>query len=261
MSELKRKLPKKIAGVFLFLLAISGWAGCSETSKDPKTPGSLKAQAVVDSAILVHGGERFEELDMEFDFRDMHYTARRDDGRFTYTRAFRDSANNQVRDVLNNKGLYREINGVKVNLPEERETAYTNSVNSVIYFALLPYGLNDPAVNKEYLGDVTINDEPYHKIKVTFDEEGGGEDYEDEYIYWIHKENYSMDYLAYKFHVNGGGMRFRDAYNVREVKGIRLADYVNYKPASDSLPLEKLDSLFERNELVEVSKIELVNIQ
>lgn len=90
-----------------------------------------------------------------------------------------------------------EINGSKVELPEERENAYANSVNSVIYFALLPHGLNDAAVNKEYLGEAIIKDQPYHKIKVTFDPEGGGSDHEDEFIYWIHQKSNSMDFLGY----------------------------------------------------------------
>jgi hypothetical protein len=64
-------------------------------------------------------------------------------------------------------------------LPEEKETAYANSLNSVIYFALLPHGINDDAVNKEYLAETTIKDQPYHKIKITFDPEGGGSDYEE----------------------------------------------------------------------------------
>lgn len=226
-----------------------------------QSPDSLKTQAVIDSAIMVHGGKNYEELNLAFDFRDIHYTARRDKGKFTYTRTFTDSLQNQVRDVLNNKGLYREVNGERVSLTEERNKAYRESVNSVIYFALLPYGLNDPAVIKEYLGEAKINGEPYHKIKITFQEEGGGEDHEDVYIYWIHKERYTMDYLAYSFHVNGGGMRFRKAFNDRMVQGIRFSDYENFKPPSDSIPLLKLDSLFERGELREVSVIGLENLK
>lgn len=263
MDAIKHLFSNKLTTALFILLAFSGWAGCSGSSENEnsETQNASKAQAVIDSAIMVHGGENYASFHLAFDFRDRHYTARRDDGQFTYTRTFKDSADNAVRDVLSNEGFYREINGERVDLPEERENAYTNSVNSVIYFALLPYGLNDPAVNKEYLGEVIVNNEPYHKINVTFDEEGGGEDFEDVYIYWIHKGTHSMDYLAYSFHVNGGGMRFRDAYNVRDIQGIRFSDYVNYKPESANIPLEKLDSLFESNELVEVSKINLENVE
>lgn len=88
---------------------------------------------------------------------------------------------------------------------------YYNSVNSVHYFAYLPQGLNDKAVQKELLGEVVLKGEPYYKVRVTFAQEGGGNDYEDVFIYWFHKQKFTMDYLAYEFHVDGGGMRFREA--------------------------------------------------
>lgn len=75
---------------------------------------------------------------------------------------------------------------------------------------------------KEYVGEVTIKGEPYHKIMVTFQQVGGGKDHDNKFYYWFHKENHTLDYLAYsKF-----GNRFRAAYNIRIVNGIRFADYV-----------------------------------
>ncbi len=66
-----------------------------------------------------------------------------------------------------------------------------------------------------------------------------------------------MDYLAYsKF-----GNRFRAAYNIRVVNGIRFADYVNFKSGALIEPdLEDYDNLYENSELTELSKIELEDI-
>ena len=218
-----------------------------------------KAQHVIDNTIETHGGGLFDNMALSFDFRDRHYTAFRKDGQYVYTREFTDSTD-QIKDVLGNDGFYREVNGQKVELPEEKETAYANSVNSVIYFALLPHGLNDDAVNKEYFGETTIKGEPYHKIKITFDPEGGGSDFEDEFLYWIHQTNHTVDYLAYSFHVEEGGLRFREAYNVRDIKGILFSDYNNYEPASDTLTLDELDAAFENSGLKKLSEINLANI-
>ncbi len=124
----------------------------------------------------------------------------------------------------------------------------------MIYFALLPHGLNDAAVNKEYLGEAIIKDQPYHKIKVTFDPEGGGSDHEDEFIYWIHQKSNSMDFLGYSFHVNEGGLRFREAYNVRNINGIIFSDYINYEPASNTITLDKLDIAFQNSGLKNLSQ-------
>ena len=60
--------------------------------------------------------------------------------------------------------------------------SYSASVNSVHYFAVLPYGLDGKAVNKTYVNKVDIKGKSYHKIKVTFNEEGGGEDFEDVFM-------------------------------------------------------------------------------
>ena len=98
-------------------------------------------------------------------------------------------------------------------------------------------------------------------MRVTFDEEGGGEDYNDIFIYWFDKEDFSMDYLAYQYFTEGGGIRFREAINVREIEGITFQDYVNYKPDSDSIKLVGIDQVFENGNLIEISRIELENVK
>jgi hypothetical protein len=219
-----------------------------------------KAQIVVDQAIAAHGGEKFENLQIAFDFRGRHYTAVRQGGSYTYTRSFTDSTG-RVEDRLNNEGFLRQVNGRPVALPEERKQAFSRSVNSVIYFALLPFGLNDPAVRKQYLGETTLKQRPYYKVKVTFAQEGGGDDYEDEFIYWINQKTHAVDYLAYSFQTDGGGIRFRQAYRPRVVAGLRFQQYINYEPAHQPVSLAELDKLFVAGQLKELSRIELENIR
>lgn len=239
----------------LFLSALT-FVACQSKEEENQ------AQLIVDKAIETHGGNAYEQAHFSFDFRDRSYEYERESGLFEYRRIFTDSIGQQNVDILNNKGFTRLIDGDTAQLQEKKAQAYTNSVNSVIYFALLPYGLNDAAVQKEYLGQTTIEGAPYHKVKVTFAEEGGGEDFQDEFIYWFHQENNTLDYLAYSFVENGGGYRFRKAYNPRTVGGIRWQDYINYKPASsEGLQLEQLDELFQAGKLEELSRIELINIQ
>ena len=125
----------------------------------------------------------------------------------------------------------------------------------------LPVGLNDAAVNKELMGKDSIDNKEYYEIKVTFDEEGGGEDHEDVYMYWIGTQNYQVDYLAYSFEVNEGGLRFRKAYNPRTIEGIRFVDYENYKMDNLSTSLDTLDDLYESRQLELLSKIETKNIE
>jgi len=141
-------------------------------------------------------------------------------------------------------------------------TKYTASVNSVHYFSVLPYGLNDNAVIRTLLEDERINDTDYYKVKVTFTQDGGGEDYEDVFVYWLNKESFKLDYLAYSYNEDDGvGMRFREAYNERYVNGLRFVDYNNYKAEDTKINLTKLGKAFENNQLKLLSKIELENVK
>jgi hypothetical protein len=163
-------------------------------------------------------------------------------------------------DAKRPNGFQRFISDSLVNLPDSLARKYGNSVNSVHYFAYLPYGLNDVAVNKKLLGEGEIGNEAYYKVQITFDKEGGGDDFDDVYIYWFNKKTLKPDYLAYEFHIDGGGMRFREAYNERFINGIRFVDYNNYKPKEEIL-LPAMDSLFEAGQLELLSKIELEEIR
>lgn len=236
----------------------TGTAGPEETAQE-EVPG--EARRIVDRAIEAHGSDLVDERRIEFDFRGRHYVSTRQGGKFTYERIFTDTTGDRIRDVLTNEAFYREVNGERISLPAKDSAAYANSVNSVIYFALLPYYLNDPAVVKAYLGEETVKGKPYHKVKVTFRPEGGGKDYEDVFIYWFHRDEYTMDYLAYNYQTEGGGARFREAYNIRTVDGIRFADYVNYKPDEKNMEVATFARLFESGGLEELSRIDIENVQ
>ena len=229
------------------LFLILGFS-CKENSPNPNlTPSEIEVQRIVDKTIEVHGGQKYDDLKIEFDFRDRHYKAERKDGIFKYERIFKDTAGQKFHDVLTNDSFERTIDEQPVEVTSKKQSAYSNSINSVIYFALLPYFLNDPAVMKDYVGEEKIKDLDYHKVKVTFRQEGGGKDYEDEFMYWINQETFTMDYLAYNYLTDGGGARFRKAYNIRIINGIRFADYVNYKPSEKTRDIDKFGQLFQND--------------
>lgn len=234
----------------LFILVVSVF-GCSSDSTDP--------QQIVDRAIENAGGEKFLKSTIEFDFRSRHYVTRRDGGIFSHERIFEDSTNT-IHDFLTNDGFRREINGTPVSVVDSMAVKYSNSVNSTIYFALLPLGLNDSAVRKKLIGKSTLDNESYFVVEITFEQEEGGNDFTDFFHYWIHDKKFTIDYMAYLYFSEGGGLRFRKAYNSRMVNGILLQDYINYKPRDNSATLSEIESLYKQNALEELSRIELTNI-
>lgn len=236
----------------LVLLVAITFVSCNTTLNDP--------QKIIDKAIAAAGGEKYLNSTIEFDFRDRHYRAERNGGTFSYERIVK-AGDSVVHDFVTNSGFQRKINDQLTEVADTMKTKYTSSVNSVIYFALLPYALNDPAVIKSFLGETSLNEKDYYKVKITFQPQGGGEDFEDTFIYWIDNKDFTIGYMAYSYEETDGiGLRFRKAYNPRTVNGILFLDYINLKPKTET-QITDLEELFKKGELEELSKIELVNIQ
>ena len=241
-----------IAAVFTVLALLISCAPAPEELRESRAP----AQQVIDRAIRAHGMEDFGNAAASFTFRDRHYGIERADGAFTYTRAFVDSLGRPTVDTLRNVGLRRSVNGHPVELSAKDSAAYANSVNSVQYFFSLPYGLNDPAVNATLLDSVRIEGELYDRVRVTFDREGGGTDFEDVYHYFFARRSGELDYLAYTFEADGGGIRFRKAINQRRIGGVLVQDYINYGLDGDDRDIESIAARFGRGELPQLSLIE-----
>lgn len=244
----------------LILVVLLSFYNCKE--KESKISQAMSAEDIIKKSIEVAGGDLFDRSDINFDFRDIHYRAIRNRGVFQLQRHFKDSIS-EITDVLSNSGFERFRDEEKIQLSDSLTALYSASVNSVHYFSALPYGLDGKAVHKTDLGSKEINDKAYYKIKVAFSEEGGGEDFEDEFIYWIDKERFVVDYLAYSYkEIDGSlGLRFREAYNVRFINELRFADYNNFKPVTSDIDLEYIDDAFIAEKLQLLSKIELRNIE
>lgn len=228
-------------------------AGCRP---GPEVP---EAQEIVDRAIEVSGGELYKTSRISFDFRGYHYVMEPQANNRVLKR-IRILETDTITDIKEGGNFKRLVNDSLVAVPDSMAIRYANSINSVHYFAYLPYGLNDPAVNKKLLGEVLVDGKPYYEVQITFDRKGGGKDYEDVYIYWFNKETFKPDFLAYSFESDGGGLRFRKAFNERYVGGIRFVDYYNFKSGQELHP-SVLDSIYMADKLEILSKIELRNIE
>ncbi len=217
------------------------------------------AEHIVKKSIEHYFPTGLDHKKITFDFRDRTYSAERYPSRYIYTRSFEDSTG-YVQDVLvNSNDLTRLINQDTTPVTEEWKKKYASSINSVLYFFQIPFVLTDPAAHKKLVGEVKIKGKNYWSVKVTFSEEKGGEDYDDQYIYWISKDDYAIDYFAYNYTVDGGGVRFREAINQRRIDSLLFQDYINYE-VKIGTPLESIPELFEAGKLKELSKIINENI-
>jgi hypothetical protein len=241
-------------GIFCTLLLFV-WSCENKASSSQKKTSTHKGQEVIDQAIIAHGQHLFENATLSFLFRDKQYSARRSDAEYIYTRSFKNGSALIEDMLINSTDFSRKKNDVSIEIEKEWAEKYSRSINSVLYFFQLPYLLNDLAVKKIDQGIKQIKGENYYQIKVSFQIENGGEDFEDEYLYWIDVNTFEIDYLAYNYITDGGGVRFRSAINKRRVNGLLVQDYINYAPLNKKIPLSSLITEFEKGALIERSRI------
>ncbi|WP_405411097.1 DUF6503 family protein [Maribacter sp. Asnod1-A12] len=253
----------------IFGIVLLVFLGCKDHSKQNKIAvdnaevnevfNKKNAEITIQDAIKAHGGSLYNTAHYEFVFRDKMYMFNNANG-YIYKVNFKDSTGNRIEDILNNGVFRRAVNDEVAELSEKDVAIHSNALNSVIYFATLPHKLDDKAVHKEGKGETTIKGEDYDIVRVTFGKEGGGTDHDDIFMYWVNKKSHYINYFAYSYSVNDGGVRFRSAYNPRTVDGIRFQDYINWE-AQVGTPLKELPSLFEKGELKELSKVETLNVR
>ncbi|MBP1839566.1 DUF6503 family protein [Formosa algae] len=258
----------------LIIFTIGLFASCQSTEKkkvistevtkdtipDPsEIPVSLsESEKIIQESIEAHGGDLYDSANYSFVFRKNTFQFKNDKSNYEYTKTYK-KGDSLIVDVLKSGDFSRSVNGSVVELSDKDIAVGTGAINSVIYFATLPYKLSDKAVNSKLIEKITVKGENYYAIQVTFDEEGGGEDHDDHYFYWINTKTKKIDFLAYNYSVNEGGVRFRVGYNKSVVDGITFQDYTNYEAAVGT-PLKDLPKLYEANSLKELSKIKTENV-
>ena len=245
----------------LFVAPLLFLLGCTVPKTDVDNPAQ-RARKLLQEAVKQNGLEDLNQTAIRFRFRDYEYRYEKSEGQYVYERWRRDTTSGKmIYDVLTNEGFHRFADGAEVPLEPKRRDAYANSVNSVVYFAFLPYALLDPAVQPRYLGRDTIKGEVLNLIGVTFRAEGGGKDFQDDYRYWFTPETHELKYLAYA-HPDGKIPRFRAAYNERTVDGIRVRDYRNYHtPQNTARNIDELAQDYEMGALPLLSVIDLEDVR
>jgi hypothetical protein len=216
-----------------------------------------KAQKIIAKSIKAHGGKAYDNFSIALDFRQFHLILTQNKGVFQYERTMTDSLKVVWRDVKNNAGFHREKNGVTVELTEKERLRYEEGINSQAYFILLPYKLQDKAVQLKYIGEGEVEGKKEYKIEVSFQKEGGGRDHEDVYCYWINQKTYLIDYIAYA----NGGPRFRKATTRHKAGTIIVQDYENYEIKDKTIPTSAYDRVYTEGGAKLLSKIEHLNVR
>ena len=238
--------------LLLILLLACKSDGQKKQSEKTGYNNKISSEYIIQKAIENSGKAKVFDHKISYKFRDKTYISEGNCGQFKMIRI---DSSRGIKDVYFKNELKRTVNGKAVELPDSTATRIKTSINSVNYFIHLPYRLEDPAVQVKRLANDTINNKVYYQLEVKFKEKGGGEDFQDVYRYWFNQNNYSMDYLAYTFVENGGGMRFRAKRFENKINDVVFQDYNNFKPTSNAMQINMLSSAYQKNKLEKVSEI------
>lgn len=235
----------------LVLVGALGWPGAAE--------GAESAADLVARSIEHHGGEIYENSEISFRICSKggcyDVVSRQIGGLYSHTVTGPDGR--CVRASNDDVSMWRE--GEKVAVSPGDEQRLRNWVSARIYFALLPYRLQDPSVRLEDMGTEAWDGETLRKVRVTF-ESGSSTSADDVFLHWFDPETARLVQFAYSFGGDPGGLRFRELFDYRRVGGVLVFDQRNLGVEGDGLAVDMLTPEFVRNEMPEVSVVRLEGV-
>ncbi len=227
-------------------------APAAEESEDAQARG----RDIIRRAVRAHGHDKLAEATVQFRFRGTPYRMSRRGGRYRFERTVRRNGR-VLAEVLTNDGYAPTLDGQPLSLPAPQRDARRRSLNSVVYFASIPFVLEDPAVRPRAGEPMTIKGRIYDTVEVRFTADGGGDDHDDVFLYWFDRETARLDYLAYSFRTGEGGVRLRVATDHTEVGGMTFIQWENYGLPDRRIPLDTLPARWLESRLPRLSAIRL----
>lgn len=230
--------------------------------KDPKKD-KVWQMPIVNRSIEHHGGDLYRHSETELRVCSksgcFDVLARLEGGLFEYD--VRGEVNGKPRRVrVTNQSAERWDAGEPVPLDDEGRQAARDFASARVYFAFLPFRLNDPLVFKRDLGLERWGERELQKVKVTF-APGSSSDASDEYLYWFDPETGRVEQFAYSYAGQNPGLRFRRAVNHRRVGGILFFDQENLGVEGPGLTVDAITPEFVRERMKPVSTVTLENIR
>lgn len=227
-----------------------------------KPPLEVQSLPIVSAAIAYHGGDLYRASTTELDLCSksgcFHISATVDGDRFDLS-ARRDDEGRSRRVRVTNDTVEQWVDGQSVSVAPGETQRLRDWVMQRVYFAFLPFRLDDPSVRKQDLGFEIWGNRRLQKVKITF-AAGSSTDADDEYLFWFEPESGRVAQFAYSFQGSPGGLRFRKAINSRRIGGILFFDQENYGVEGEGLRVDQMTPAFVKT-LRRVSTVRLENIE
>lgn len=228
--------------------------------------GAARAQEglkIVRRSIDFHGGELYESSRVEMRLcsgsgcYDLEVES--DGGLYRHRVAGPVSAGHREVEATNDAVRYW-LDGSEVEIPSPADArSLRDWATARIYFAFLPYRLDDPSVIQRDLGLERWGQRELHKVKITF-RAGSSTDDQDQFLYWFDPESARLEQFAYSYEGSPGGLRFRRLHDYRRVGGILFFDQRNLGIEGDGLSVDLITPEYVERSLRPISEVRLEEI-
>ncbi|MFQ5527594.1 MAG: DUF6503 family protein [Thermoanaerobaculia bacterium] len=235
-------------------------------------PASAESPAeLVARSIAFHGGELYAATRIELDLCSKSgcsaLEVTQDGGLFEYC-ATASGKRGEKRVCIDNDSTAEWLDGVGLatgampgsEAADALDSSRRDWVMQRVYFAFLPYRLEDPSVGLEDQGSETWDGRELRRVKVSF-EPGSSTDADDEFLYWFDPESARLELFAYSYTRNDGGLRFRRLTNYRREGGILFFDQENLGVEGPGLSVDLVSPAYVRDAMRYVSTVELREIR
>ena len=228
------------------------------------TASAQQGLEIVRRSIELHGGETYERSSVDLDLCSgsgcYELSVSNRDG--VYRQRVAGPISTGRREVVATNDTVRHWHdGVEMEVASGEETQRLRDwATARIYFAFLPYKLNDPSAQQRDLGLERWGDRELHKVKITF-RAGTSSDDQDQFLYWFDPQTARLEQFAYSYEGSPGGLRFRRLDNYRRVGGILFFDQENLGVEGDRLSVDLIDPEFVERRMQLVSRVRLEEIR
>lgn len=201
-----------------------------------------KSDTIIEEAIRVSGYKDHTAFKAEFDVEDTHYIVTQYKESFSYERIFKDSILT-IHDILNNKGFMRMADTLTEILPESEARRLSSSLDSTVFFVLIPECLGDPAFVKSYIGQGTFQSNPFDlfEIKSIVESEKKRAIHCRLWIGADHRIRFIQNFSGNSDVANN----LTEVSAYQNVMGIQIPEFITYQTVNNSAGSDNLEPLIK----------------
>lgn len=208
------------------------------------------------------GDKNRETADILYNYKGQNYRIDRNCGWFEFMHDLSETGSDEVWKIDNMEVVQFINNRPRRDLADSTKLRLTKNLRKKLFLLELPFGLNSPTVQKEFLRNEEINGKSLAKLKVEFIEDNYEQPYLVKAVFWVDEKTEEVIYLAIKFGEETSPISFLKPINKRVIKEVKFTDYEVYHPKRNKhFALEDLAKAFENDKLDQDETMEYQNIQ